>query len=244
MTRGACLILAILLTWVRPACAQDPTDPVSRPPLKTAPEEPPPPRDPPRWDGNATGLVLGPTWTHLDKALPGVDQTGWGVRLAGRVSFVAQFLDLELGLEHANHGGAGGLTRTDLGAQVGLHPGFPLLVFNDFLSDIVASFHGVGGVSLVRASLGNPLLIPTSGGTDVDWRLCLTVGAGIDIPLSSRDLDHGWWLTARYTLRWMNFGHYNPDLSLSDSQALLLIGYRAYGNEWARIKPPFPYSKE
>lgn len=226
------------------AHAVDPTDPASRPPLHTAEPEPAPPQARPRWDGNATGVLIGPAWTHLDKSLPGVDPTGWGVRAAARVSFIMQFMDLELGLEHTRHGGIGGLTRTDLGAQVALHPGFPMLVFNDFLSDIIASFHGLGALSLVRASLGNPALIPTSGGQEVDWRLCLTVGAGLDIPLSPRDLDHGWWLTLRYTLRWMNFGHFDPDLALSDSQVLVLIGYRSYGNEWARVKPPFPYSKE
>lgn len=234
------LLAALALTWLgaAPARAQDPIDPAQRPPLKTAPAEAPPPLDPPRWDGNATGLVVGPAWTHLDTALPGVDQNGWGLRLAGRVSSVLQIVELELGVEHAQHGGTGGLTRTDLGVQLGVHPGFPRMVFNDYLSDVFASFHGIIGVSYVRASLGDPTQIPTAGQA-VDWRPCLTVGAGLDFPLTSREADHGWWLTARYNLRWMNFGDYNPDLSLSDTQVLVLIGYRAYGNEWASIKRPF-----
>lgn len=221
-----------------PARAQAPADSATRSALRTAPAELPSPADPPRWDGNATGWVVGPAWTHLDTARPGVDQNGWGLRLAGRVSSVLQIVELELGVEHAQHGGAGGLTRTEAGLQVNLHPGFPMLVYNDFASDVIASFHGLVGVSYVRSSLGDPAQIPTAGQA-VDWRPCLTVGAGLDFPLTSREADHGWWLTARYNLRWMNFGDYNPDLTLSDTQVLVLIGYRAYGNEWARIKRPF-----
>lgn len=246
------LWISLLLLMSAPgAWAAEATDPSTRPALRTAPVEPPPPPYASRWDGNATGFVVGPAWTRLDRALPGIDRTGLGLRVAGRMSFVMQFVDFEVFLEHARHGGAalagggstgGGLSRTDLGGQMAVHPGFPLTVFNDFWSDVFAGVHGYAGLSMVRAALDGEPAVAAAGGTgssQVDWRPSVHVGAGVDVPLTARGQDHGWWLTLRYDLRWMNFGDFNPDLSLADSKVMVLLGYRSYSTSWAHVPRPF-----
>ena len=49
----------------------------------------------------------------------------------------------------------------------------------------------------------------------------------------------GWWLTARYEGRWVWFGDHNPDLPLGDTRALLMLGWRHYDTNWARVGLPW-----
>jgi hypothetical protein len=65
------------------------------------------------------------------------------------------------------------------------------------------------------------------------------LGAGVDIPVSPRNRNDGWWLTARYNLRWMRFGDGEPDWPQNDNQILLLLGYRQYNNSFARLPRPW-----
>lgn len=221
----------------------DSTDPASRPPL-TAPQTdglPPPPLH--KWDGNATGVVIGPTMAWLDRVPAGLAAQGLGVHAALRMSFIAQFLDAELLLDHDRYAGAagldGGLTRTAVGFQGALHPGFPLVVFNDFLNDIAAGVHGYFGLQMVRLSLPDGARMAQTDGTTSDWRPGVTVGVGLDVPVSPRDRGSGWWLTGRYEGRWVWFGDHNPDLPLGDTRALVLLGWRYYDTNWARLGLPW-----
>lgn len=223
----------------------DPTDPASRPPLAAPQTDAPPPPALHKWDGNATGLVVGPTMAWLDRVPNGLAAQGWGIHAALRMSFIAQFLDAEFLLDHDRYAGSGatgldgGLTRTAVGFQGALHPGFPLLVFNDFTNDIAAGVHGYVGLQMVRLSLPDGARIPQTDGATSDWRPGVTVGVGVDVPVSPRDKGSGWWLTGRYEGRWVWFGDHNPDLPLGDTRALLLLGWRYYDTSWARLGLPW-----
>ncbi len=242
---------ARLLTWCCAAlllprlalAAEDPADPSSRPPLHSAgPEQPPPPKDL-LYDGNYTSFLAGLLLPRLDRALPGLDKQGLGVALAGRFSVITQFTDVALHLQHGQWSGSGAsLLRTELGATVALHPAFPLIVFNSWGYDVISGIHGYLGVSLARIALDGSAAVAATGQTDnpnSDWRPSLSAGLGADIPISPRDRHSGWWLTARYELRWTRFGAATPDWNLGDSQAMILIGYRSYDNGYLRVPRPF-----
>lgn len=220
-------------------------DPAARPPLSTGtPEAPVPPKDF-LYDGNYWSVLAGVSFPHLDRSLPGIDRWGTGGRLAGRLSTITQFLDVEGGIEYARHGGSeGSWTRMEVGGSAHLHPGFPLVVFNDFWNDVYSGVHGLLGVSVVRGSMTGKRAVSKIrdnelGATEVDWRPCITLGAGVDIPISPRNRHDGWWLTARYNMRWMRFGDGEPDWPLNDNQVLLLIGYRRYNNSFMRVPRPW-----
>lgn len=245
-----CLRATLALTAALAACPvladEADVDPSARPPLNTAgPEAPPPPPEPHLWDGNHTSIVLGPTLSMLDAAPKGLDTLGYGVRLAGRLSAITQFVDVELGLERTQHGGTDGasLSRTELGFQLGTHPGFPLVVFNDWTYDVFSGFHGYAGVSIVRATLTGKDALAAAHVVEKtehsEWQPCVYVGAAADFPISERNKDWGLWLTAAYNLRWMWFGPREPELPLGDSQATLMLSYRWNNTSWARIPKPF-----
>jgi len=226
--------------------ALDPTevDPSARPPLDSAGPDVQPRESRPKFDGNHTGFVVGAGATWLDRPVPGVADQGLSVRAAARLALVLQLVDLELALEHASHGGTSGgsLARTELGLQVATHPASLILLFNDRLSDILAGLHAYGGVSLVRAALsGTDAMAKAArkGSEAVEFRPGLALGIGADLPLTARDLDWGVWLTVRYGVRWLTFGKAQPDFRLDDSQFLVLLGYRSYRTDWARVPRPF-----
>ena len=247
--RRRALCAALAVCCARSASAQAPgvaVDPGDRPPLMTAPPEgPPPPPEPHLWDGNQTSVMIGPVMNGLDHAPALVDQLGLGFRVAGRLSAISQFVDVELGFERVTHGGTSGagLTRSEVGFQVGTHPGFPIIVFNDWWNDVFSGVHGYVGASVVRATLtGTDALAQahvTEGTEHTEWQPCIYVGAAADFPVSPRNKDWGIWLTAGYNLRWMWFGPKQPELSLSDNQAVLLLSFRSNSTSWARFPRPF-----
>lgn len=226
------------------SAAGDPLDPSSRPPLSSGvPEEPRPPPDH-LFDGNYTSGHVGLLLPKLDQAVPGLDALGYGLALGTRLSVITQFVDAGLDVSHARWSGPSAqLTRTELGVKVGLHPGFPATVFNSWLYDVYSGIHGYLGTSVARLALdGGAAVLHTTGEASpsaLDWRPCLTAGAGADFPISPRDRSYGWWLTLRYELRWTRFGSAIPDFNLGDGQALILIAYRSYNNSWARMPRPF-----
>ncbi|MBI5610708.1 MAG: hypothetical protein HY902_17660 [Deltaproteobacteria bacterium] len=222
---------------------EDPADPSARPPLRTAgPVEPAPPKDL-LYDGNYTSFLVGALLPRLDRALPGLDNQGLGLALAGRFSVITQFSDVALLLQHAQWSGASAsLQRTELGATMSVHPAFPLIVFNSWWYDVISGIHGYVGASLARIALDGSAAVAATGQTgdsSSDWRPSLSAGVGADIPISPRDRHSGWWLTARYELRWTRFGAATPDWNLGDAQALILIGYRSYDNGYLRLPRPF-----
>jgi hypothetical protein len=260
MTRGPFLAaLALLVSTVAlasppvavtPADAATPTaadvDPSARPPLETAPpESPPPPPEPHLWDGNQTSIMVGAAMNWLNHSPSLVDPQGVGFRIAGRVGAISQFVDAEIGFERVAHGGqaGAGLVRNDLGFQVGTHPAFPIIVFNDFWNDVISGFHGYVGASVVRATLtgADALLQAQVPGTTEhsEWQPCIYVGSGVDIPISPRNKDWGIWLTPRANVRWMWFGPKQPELGLTDSQFTISFSYRSNSTSWARIPKPF-----
>ncbi len=221
-------------------------DPDDRPPLVTAPPEgPPPPAEPHLWDGNHTSVLVGPVVNWLDHAPSAVDTQCLGFRIAARMGVITQFVDAELGFERVTHGGqnGAGLTRNEVGFQVGTHPAFPIIVFNDWWNDVIAGIHGYVGASVARLTLtGTEALAQAQvfeGTEHAEWQPSVYVGAGMDIPVSPRNRDWGIWLTARYNLRWLWFGPKQPEMTLSDSQALLLLSFRSNSTSWARIPRPF-----
>ena len=221
-------------------------DPSDRPPLVTAPPEPPqPPPEPHLWDGNQTSVMIGPAMNWLNHSPALVDPQGVGFRVAARVSAISQFVDAELGFERVTHGGTSGagLTRSEVGFQVGTHPGFPIIVFNDWWNDVFSGIHGYVGASVVRATLtGTDALAQihvTQGAEHAEWQPNVYVGGGADFPISPRNKGWGIWLTARYNLRWMWFGPKQPEMSMADSQALLLLSFRSNSTSWARVPKPF-----
>ncbi len=239
------LIAACL--WAGPLqAAPDPSDPAARPPLRTAgPEEEAPAKDL-LYDGNYTSVLGGLAVPRLDVKLPGVAQRGIGARLAGRFSTVTQFADAELGLEYAQFAGegagGGSANRIELGAQVAVHPGFPLVVFNNWWYDVASGVHLFVGAAVVRASVSGAGAVAAtrqSGSDATDWTSGLTGGIGVDVPVSPRDRHSGWWLTLRYVTRWARFGTAVPDHNLGDGQWLALLGWRTYDNGWARLPRPF-----
>lgn len=235
------LCATLLLAVPKFAHATD-ADPAARPALQTVPVAPVEPVDGRKWDGNHIGFLIGASYLSLDKPQVGIEQNGVGVRVAGRFSSIVQLLDVELGFEHSQFGGAGSFARNELGVQAGLHPGFPLTVFNDFIDDVFAGVHLFAGASLVRGSMGGGVSVAAAGGSGdslVNWQPCVTTGIGMDIPISPRDRASGWWLTLRYALRWSRFGLTNPDLNFGDSQLVLLLGYRDYDTSFTRVPRPF-----
>ncbi len=245
------LVRALFVLWVivaatQPGLAlasQDPVDPHSRPPLSTAtPEEPAAPKDF-LYDGNHVGLMLGPVFSGLDRALPGLDRNGTGLRLGGRISAITQFIDGGVDLQHVEHGGsAASLSRTELGVRVGSHPAFPFVVFNSWINDVISGVHLYVGASVGRLALQGQQAVAAVGldGTSaVQWRPSALVGVGADLPVSPRHRPNGWWLTLRYELRWTGFGSTAPRHNLDDSMVGVLLGYRSYNNSWARWSRPF-----
>ncbi len=232
---------ALLLLSAKLAVAAD-ADPSARPALQSVPPPPAEPADTRKWDGNHIGFLFGASYAMLDKPQIGLDKNGLGLRVAGRFSSIVQLLDIELGFEHTQFGGVGSFARNELGVQAGLHPAFPLTVFNDFIDDVFAGIHLFAGASLVRGSMGGQSAVVAAGGTGdslVSWQPCVSTGVGMDVPVSPRDRASGWWLTLRYTLRWYRFGLANPDLNFGDSQIVLLLGYRDYNTSFTRVTRPF-----
>ncbi len=227
------------------AVADDPRDPAARPPLQSAgPEEPVPPKTL-LFDGNYWGILGGLVGSRLDDPLAGVAPVGFGGRLAGRFSTVTQFMDLEAGIEYIGHGsevGANAASRLAFGVHGAIHPAFPLLVFNNWLYDVISGFHGFVGVSAARVGIEGAQAVASARGTGdsaTDWRPMLSCGVGADIPVSPRNQASGWWLTARYALRWMRFGPATPYRDVGDGEFQLLLGWRSYDNGWARLPRPF-----
>lgn len=225
--------------------AADPADPAARPALTTAgPEEPPPPKTL-LYDGNYWGVLGGVVGSRFDDPLSGVAPLGLGGRVAGRFSTVTQFMDLEAGVEYVPHGadsGSNRASRLGFGIQGALHPAFPLLVFNNWLYDVVSGIHGFVGVSAARLAIEGQQAVASARGTGEtasDWRPLLACGLGADIPISPRNRSSGWWLTARYALRWMRFGPATPYRDVGDGQFQVLLGWRSYDNSWARLPRPF-----
>jgi hypothetical protein len=238
-------VLGALQMFV-PVAAQagdDPHDPASRPPLHSAGAEDPPRAKDLLYDGNYTSFLAGLALPRLDNALAGLERQGAGVALGGRFSVITQFMDVALLLEHGRWGGgSAALRRSDLGATVSIHPAFPVVVFNTWSYDVLSGLHVFIGGSLARIALdGSQALAATgeTGSSSTDWRPGINIGVGSDIPISPRNRHSGWWLTARYELRWARFGSAVPDWNLGDSQLLVLIGYRTYDNGWARLPRPF-----
>lgn len=244
---GPCAVAFAQPADLAPAAAESSAsvDPSARPPLSTGTPEPPVPPKDLLYDGNYWSVLAGFSLPHLDRSLPGIDRWGTGGRLAGRFSSITQFLDVEAGVEYARHGGsAGSWTRTEIGGSAHLHPGFPLIVFNDFWNDVYSGVHGLLGVSVVRGALTGRQAVAkirdnNVGAEEVDWRPCITLGAGVDIPVSPRNRNDGWWLTARYNLRWMRFGDGEPDWPQNDNQILIMLGYRRYNNSFTRLPRPW-----
>lgn len=240
---GICWAMAGL-GWTQHAlAAPDPVDPRSRPPLSTGTPEDPPPAKEFLYDGNHVGWMIGPVFPALDGELPGVDRWGKGLRLAGRISAITQFIDGDLDLQHVEHGGnSAGLTRTDLAIRVGSHPAFPFVVFNSWANDVISGIHMYVGAQVGRLALQGPAAVAAmglEGAQAVQWRPAGLVGVGADIPVSPRNRSSGWWLTLRYELRWTGFGSSAPRHDLDDSTVAVLLGYRSYNNSWARWSRPF-----
>lgn len=248
------IFLGILLTFPLAIQAQElphaltPTDadPHARPPLLTAPPEEPLQPEPHLWDGNQTSVMAGVVYNSLDHPPAGLDRGALGFRVAARVSAITQFIDAELAFERASQEGAQGasLTRSEVAGQVGVHPGFPIIVFNDWFNDVISGVHFYLGLGLVRANLtGQAALLQahvTDGSTEhAEWQPSMQAGVGADFPISPRNKSWGIWLTARYTLRWMWFGPHQPEVSLGDSQGVLLLGFRSNSTSWARFPRPF-----
>jgi len=232
---AGCLVLA-----GREGAADD------RPALQTAPMPQPDPVEPHRYDGNHTGLTAGVFTTALQRPIAGVAHRGYGFHIGARLASVLQIVDVEVAFEHTSHGASdssdAAWTRNELGLQGALHPGFPFAVFNSSFYDIVAGLHGYGGLSMVRGSLrGDQAVAQASGDGHAfsSWSPCLSVGAGLDIPVWPRGGAHGLWLTVRYGLRWTGFGGHDPDLNVADSQAMVLLNWREYDTTWARLPRPF-----
>lgn len=243
--------VAALLLLPAPARAAlgDPLAPGSRPPLSSgAAEEPPPPKDR-LFDGNHVGWMAGGAFARLDRALPGLDRWGQGLRLSGRIAAVTQFVDAGLDLQHLAHGGAAAqLTRSELAVTLGTHPALPILVFNSWWYDVIAGLHGYVGASVGRFALRGAEALTVAhqtaaaqpaGAELVDWRPGVLLGFGADVPVSPRNRPSGWWLTLRYELRWRSFGHEAPEHPMGDQLFLIALGYRHYGNGWARLPRPF-----
>ena len=221
-------------------------DPSARPPLQTAPPEgPPPPAEPHLWDGNQTSFMVGAVFNWLNHSPALVDPQGIGFRIAARLGAISQFVDAEIGYERVAHGGqsGAGFVRNDFGFQVGTHPAFPIIVFNDWWNDVISGFHGYVGASAVRGSLtGADALIQaqTPGVTEhSEWNPCIYVGSGVDIPVSPRNKGWGIWLTPRVNVRWLWFGPKQPELGMTDLQATIMLSYRSNSTSWARIPKPF-----
>lgn len=233
------LALPVLAAEVVP-----PADPKARPPLATTGPDVPPERVPSKFDGNHSGLVIGggPTW--LVRPPAGVAEQGLSLRVAGRFGAVLQFVDGEVALSRTSHGGANGAgwIRNEGTLQLATHPGFPMLVFNDWVSDVLAGVHAFGSVSLVRATLTGTAAVASAGAPGPEhgeWHGALSAGVGVDVPVSPRDRDWGLWLTVRYAARWLQFGRVEPELNAGDRQLLVLIGWRTYTTSWGRVPRPF-----
>ncbi len=191
-----------------------------------APPQLPPPEY--HFDGKSTGFVVGTTWSRLDQSVAGLDRSGWGLRIGGRVATVLQLLDAEVGYEHAAYGV--GLSRDELGVVVASHPGFPFLVWDTYASDVVAGFHLFASAALAR----------TDGPeARVHWAPTIGLGGGFDFPLSPRGGASGLWLTLRWANRWLAVGDGLPKTHLDDQQVTVLVGWRAYTLNWARMPRPF-----
>ena len=236
------LLMCLALFLARPAVSLA----EERPPLQTAPAPTADSAEAHRYDGNHTGLTAGAFTTSLQRPIAGIANRGYGFHIGARFASVLQILDAEVAFEHASHGASDGSdaawTRNELGLFGALHPGFPFAVFNSYFYDIVAGLHGYGGLSMVRGSLrGDAAVAQAFGDGHVlsGWSPCLTVGAGLDIPIWPRGGPHGLWLTVRYGLRWMGFGSHDPDLNMADSQAMVLLNWREYNTSWARLPRPF-----
>ncbi|MFZ4577599.1 MAG: hypothetical protein ACOYOB_04300 [Myxococcota bacterium] len=190
----------------------------------------PVPISPPEYhfDGKSTGFVVGPTLTHLDRSVVGIDRSGWGVRVAGRLATVLQLVDAELGYEHASQGSR--LSRDELGVLLATHPGFPFLVWDAYASDVISGFHLFASAAVAR----------TDGPeARVHWAPTIGLGAGLDFPLSPRGGASGLWLTLRWANRWLSVGDGLPKTHLDDQQVMLLVGWRTYTLNWARLPRPF-----
>ncbi len=237
---------ALALAW--PAsllAASDPADPATRPPLSSAgPEEPPPPRSL-LYDGNYWGVLGGLAGSRLDVPLAGVAPLGLGGRLAVRFSTVTQFMDLEGGVEYVAHSSlaeSNQASRLAFGVHGALHPAFPLLVFNNWFYDVISGIHLFVGAAAARVAIDGSQAVASArakGDSAADWRPLLSSGVGVDIPVSARNQPSGWWLTARYALRWLRFGPSTPYGDLGDSHFQVLLGWRSYDNGWARLPRPF-----
>jgi hypothetical protein len=239
------LAATLACTLAAPAGAQ-PVDPSARPPLLTVPNEPEPRPEPRRWDGNHTGLLVAATGSQLDGAPIGVTPRGYGLRVAGRLAFIAQVAEFEAGYEHMAHGsatgGGGGWQRDELSAQGAFHPIFPAAVFSSFLGDVLAGFHGFLGASIVRGTAQGAATVAALGGSGAslaEWQPSVFSGAGLDVPITRGNADWGLWLVGRWTLRWLSFGPQRPRPDLGDTQAMVGLNVRWYTTNWARMPRPF-----
>ncbi|MSQ83457.1 MAG: hypothetical protein EXR77_11315 [Myxococcales bacterium] len=242
----AILAIAAQMTAALAWAQVDPADPAARPALRSAGPEPAPPPKDQLYDGNYWSILAGITVPHLDRPLPAVAAWGTGGRLAGRFSSVTQALDVEAGLEYSRFGGTNAsgasASRMELGFHGALHPGFPLIVFNEWLYDVLSGIHGFVGASVSAMSVSGASAVAATGekGNDAsDWRPSLACGLGVDFPVSARNKSSGWWLTTRYVLRWTRFGAAVPDRDFGDNQVVILLGWRSYDNSWARLPRPF-----
>lgn len=237
-------VACAMLAWPQVSVADpDPSDPSLRPPLKSAGvPEPPPPKDQ-LFDGNYWGLHGGATYATRSAAIAGVADSGAGLRAGGRFSAILQLLDVDAALQYARFSGsANAVSRLDLSLTAALHPGFPLLVFNSWMYDVIAGLHGWAGADFGRWTVSGDeaaAAIGAKGGDYGQFGAALCFGAGADLPLSPRDGHAGWWLTVRYAMRLAKIGPAIPQHDFSDGQWQLWLGWRNYDNSWARVPRPF-----
>lgn len=228
---GPLIAITLSLGPVASAHALPPEHPSSRPPLSGGRPLAPAAPSERRFDGGHLGVQLGGGWAAPDDAGSGAL---WGGRVALRGATLLQILDAEVFAETGTGALDGGrLGRTAAGVQVSGHPLFVGLVWDSFAAWLAAGFHVFASVAAARVSLeGAPVLARVGrAGSDVSlWGLAPSLGAGLDVPLSSRTRGSGLWLTLRWQLRWLSVGP-NPaqSLDLGDQQVSLALGWRVYG---------------
>lgn len=174
---------------------------------------------------------------------PGALQGGGLLHVGGRLSLPFNVVEAEVAWEHTRLAGGDGSLRSDeLLVQVGGHPLFPYIIYNNPLGWLLSGLHGTAAVGPAHVRLRGAELQASWGRADRGrsmWGLAAHLGGGLDYPLAGAQRPSGWWLTMRYGVRFLAAGPRRDRITSRDHRALVLIGWRHHSLDFARVPRPF-----
>jgi len=122
------------------------------------------------------------------------------------------------------------ILRISTGAEVHLHPFFLMTLRNTLLWNWLAGIYASIGADLDLTQIGDAAIEP-----DFGWH----VGLGMDIPITSPEIESSLWLGLAYRIKFLDvLGPSGEERDFNEHTIVITIGYRNNDINFMRMPRP------